>query len=356
MMEEKLNELNIFALRDFARKTGVKSPTSKKKEQLIQEILEITSGAKKPEAVKNKQGRPPKVFDYNFSQVFNNFGEVNLSMQTLNQNVQQGEETEMTTVAGWLELLNNNAAMLWVEKDLKIEKYFVPNEVLKNYHVKMGDRIVAEVKPGEAQKVVKEIFSINDNPIMKLPAKRIEYSSVEHNLSNRELNFTTEEFSSLHLKYGENTYVYGENNNQNTMKAIELLLDCKISNKMYVNVALAEKNKIYMSNLKYIENFVSNLTDDYSVSSMMVYLAVERAKRILENGEDVLIVVDDIVSILGIEKAGLELVKNLISTTKEGGKTGSITIVAVIPNQGINQIEKLADKRLKIENGEIVVL
>ena len=40
-MENKLNELNIFALRDLARKTGVSSPTSKKKEELIKNIIEI---------------------------------------------------------------------------------------------------------------------------------------------------------------------------------------------------------------------------------------------------------------------------------------------------------------------------
>jgi len=60
MLQDKLNELNIFALRDLARHTGVKSPTSKKKEQLIKEIVEITSGEKKPDVNKNKQGRVEK--------------------------------------------------------------------------------------------------------------------------------------------------------------------------------------------------------------------------------------------------------------------------------------------------------
>ena len=44
MTREELNELSIFALREFARRTGVYAPTSKKKGQLIDEIIEISEG------------------------------------------------------------------------------------------------------------------------------------------------------------------------------------------------------------------------------------------------------------------------------------------------------------------------
>ena len=88
-----LNELNIFALRDLARKTGVSSPTSKKKEVLIKEIVEIVSGKKEPQ-IKTKQGRPPKTFGYSFTNVFD-FGGV----QTLNQKIEESTDCETKTVA-----------------------------------------------------------------------------------------------------------------------------------------------------------------------------------------------------------------------------------------------------------------
>ena len=83
-------------------------------------------------------------------------------------------------------------------------------------------------------------------------------------------------------------------------------------------------------------------------------MATERSKRFLEAGEDALVVVDDISSIYGIDKEGLNLVKNLVSITKEGGKKGSITLLAVMPNESFNQIEKLADRRLKILDKNIL--
>ncbi|MCQ2564441.1 MAG: hypothetical protein MJ152_01080, partial [Clostridia bacterium] len=60
MTREELNELSIFALRELARRAGVASPTSKKKEELIVGILDITEGRAMPNIAKTKQGRPPK--------------------------------------------------------------------------------------------------------------------------------------------------------------------------------------------------------------------------------------------------------------------------------------------------------
>ena len=351
-MENKLNELNIFALRDLARRTGVKSPTSKKKEELIQGIVEIMSGKKHPEMNKTKQGRPPKVFGYDFANVFN----ANLqtgSTVILNQDVKDVQDGDMMTVAGWLELVNNNSGILWVNKNLKNDNYFVPQKVMADLELRMGDRIVAEVCNDESQKIVKRIFSINDCPIQHLE-KRREYSLIEHCLPERQLNFKNVNYQNLNLKIGENVYIYGENNNANTLLAVDILNQCEIENKIYINISLAEKNKMFLKDLKNCENFIAYLTDEIYVVRRIVFLAIERAKRILEIGENVMIVVDDMMSISGIDKDNLNLVKKLVSTTKEGKDLGSITLVAVMPNHNLVQIEKLADQRFLIEDNKIV--
>ena len=179
MSVENLEQLNIFALRDLARRTGVNSPTSKKKDQLIKEIIEIVSGEKDPCVAKSKQGRPPKVFGYDFANVFNSetFG-IDLSKQTLNQNF-ESDDNDVITIAGCLEMVNNNSALLLVEKNFKNENYFVPSDVVKDLEVKTGDRIVAEVVAENNSKVVKKIYSINDYPVNKM-IKRICYDDVEH--------------------------------------------------------------------------------------------------------------------------------------------------------------------------------
>jgi len=352
MLERKLNELNIFALRDLARKTGVNSPTSKKKDELIKGIVEIMSGKKAPEVNKSKQGRPPKVFGYSFANVFNVDYEPT-SVVALKQPTTSEEDEDILTIAGWVELLNNNSAILWINKNLKNDNYFISKEIIDNINIKTGDRIVAEITNDENSKLVKRIFSINDCPIAKMELTRCDYFSVEHNLPSRTIGFENQEINSLNLKIGENIYFYGSDNNQNTTAISSILNKCKIENKIYVNISLAEKNKIFLSNLKNCEMFVANITDEVDIVRRVLSLAIERAKRIMENGEDVLLVVDDMMSIAGVDKDNLNLLKKFASVAKDGKDKGSITLFAIMPNNSLIQIEKLADQRFKIDNNEI---
>ena len=57
--KEQLEQTNIHPLRNIAREVGVKSPTSLKKNVLIDEIIQIQSGKKRPQSSPRK-GRPVK--------------------------------------------------------------------------------------------------------------------------------------------------------------------------------------------------------------------------------------------------------------------------------------------------------
>ena len=354
MLEQNLNELNIFALRDLARRTGVKSPTSKKKEDLINEIIEIVSGKKTPCVAKSKQGRPPKVFGYDFANMLATQSVVrggeSFSRRVLNQDVSENESDDVQTIVGWLEIVNNNAGLLWVEKNFKNETYFIPSELLKGVPVKMGDRVVAETSLDESSKVIKKIYSVNDCPVGQLGLERKDYWDIEHKISEKKLNFKTKEYCDLNLCVGENIYVYGNNNNNNTKKIINILNSCEIENKIYINSSIVEKNKIFLKELNYVESFIVGLTDDSDTAKKILFLAAERAKRILENGEDVLLVIDDLNSVFGVDE---NYAKTLISLTKNSDN-GSITILCVMPNFSNNQFEKLADVRLRIDEDKII--
>ena len=65
-------------------------------------------------------------------------------------------------------------------------------------------------------------------------------------------------------------------------------------------------------------------------------------------GNDVLIVVDDALSVAGVDSPELPILKRLMSITKNA-ENGSISIVAVMDeDKPISQIEKLADNKIKI--------
>lgn len=350
MLEKNLNELNIFALRDLARKAGVSSPTSKKKEELIREIVEINSGRKQPE-IKSKQGRPPKIFGYDFANVFNTINQNN-SIVSFNQNCKVFSDDDVKTVAGWLEPINNNSAILWINTNSKMESYFVSKDLLKNVNIKLGDRAVAEISFENNQQVIKQIFSINNCPISQFEQDRVEFSNLEHLQLNKELMFDKKEYASLKLKVAENIYIYGENNKDNSQVAIDMVKSCNAANKLYLNISLVEKNKSMLSGLEGVEKFVVYIETDADIVRTMIMLAIERAKRLVENGEDVVLFVDDMLSVSAVDKENLNLVKKLVSITKQANK-GSLTLVAIMPNEKLISIEKLADLKLKIINNKI---
>ena len=129
---------------------------------------------------------------------------------------------------------------------------------------------------------------------------------------------------------------------------IDILNSCKVENKIYINVSIVEKNKQILKTIKNAELFVSKITDKLETSKRIVLLAIERAKRLIEQNKDVLIVVDDALSVAGIDSPELPILKQLVSITKNA-KSGSISIIAVMDeDKSINQIEKLADKKINI--------
>ena len=57
--KSKLGKLGIYDLRRLAREKGVKSPTTKKRDELIEEIKKLETGEQEP-YFKKGGGRPPK--------------------------------------------------------------------------------------------------------------------------------------------------------------------------------------------------------------------------------------------------------------------------------------------------------
>lgn len=54
----ELERINVLALRTIARQMGIKSPTIKKKQELIEEILKVSNGCNEETTPKNTRGRP----------------------------------------------------------------------------------------------------------------------------------------------------------------------------------------------------------------------------------------------------------------------------------------------------------
>ena len=339
-MTENLNEYSIYVLREMARQAGVVSPTSKKKDQLIQEINEIREGKREPVYAK-RQGRPPKSSGYSLdSSVTQGFFNSNLVFHGSNEDDSIQDGTEF----GCIELVNSGSALMWIRKGNDYEKLFVNSELVSKYGLKAGDEICAEIKIYDGQVRVVDVLSINGIPVNRM-RQRQNYFEIRHCMPHRQMDFGDAEYNSFDIKYGESVYFYGTDNNVNTKFIIDLLNSCKVRHKIYINVSIAEKNLAYLDALKDTRLYVAKIFDEPDETRRIVDLAIEYAKRIIELGEDVVIGVDDVQSLAGID-TNMQKMKTLMSLTKN--ERGSISIFAIMSNSTLGNVEKLADKKFNI--------
>jgi len=352
MTQEQLNEYSIFTLREIARRAGVESPTSKKKAELIKEIMEITEGKREPRSTKSKQGRPPKNFGYSFIDVFNPEKSVLNNQSTkivFNQEKTDFVVEENRVVTGYIEQVNANTAFLWVKNNLEYSCYLVSNFLVNKYVLKSGDLVCSKLGTGDEKMMVKEILSINACPINKYTNKRKDYSEFNHTESNKYVKFNFSQFGNV-VKYGENLFLYGTNTGKMSGALKDMVSSCGEDRKIYINLSITEKNKSNLSQIENAECFVAQFTESIEKSKKLISIALERAKRLFEKGENVVIFIDDVLSLCSIDLPEQTAVKNLMSISKNALKGGSISIVAIMNNKPeLNVFERLADNKLIIE-------
>lgn len=344
---ESLNELSIFALRELARRAGVGSPTSKRKEELIKYIIDISEGRAKPTGPKSKQGRPPKNFNYNFEDF--SMSQDSQRELVLQQDRREYSYADFTNVAGFVGFINN-VPYLYAQDNLKISYYYILPELWHNFDLRAGDRIVGEVNSKDNVKVIDKIFSINSCPIVEWSKNRKNFEDIKHQFVDKKLQFSNSE---LDINVGENVFIYGSNNNVNTDVSIKLLnsVDAK---RVYLNVSVTEKNKVMLESLQNAEQILINLIEENVVKKQMVSICIERLKRLVEMGENVVLIIDDMLSITSIDDENLTLTKTLVSLAKSSSRSGSLTTIAIMPtHKDIDAVEKLADRRFKIEENKI---
>lgn len=351
MTREELNELGIHSLRNLARKSGVHSPTTKKKEELIYEIIEIDEGRQQPYISKTKQGRPPKRDGMNMAgsllhgipySAFQSSG-------AFKQNSIDFSYEDFQTIQGYVEIVEHNAALLWIRKGTKYESCYIPSSFVEAYNLLTGDLLLTKIGVADNQLVVNDIFNINGCPINKFNKNRSSYYLSSHVAPENKIVFKDPKFNNLDIRFGENVYLYGNNNAKNTEVLTNLINNSNADKKIYINTTIVEKNRQCLNNLENVEIFATDITEDINVTKRLIYIASERAKRLYEMDQSVIIAVDDISS-LALTGEDLSCARNIMSLTKNNNK-GSIGIFAIMSKENKYSIfERLADKRVAIEN------
>ncbi len=352
--ESFIRSQSIFSLRDMARELGVKSPTSLKKEDLIQQILGIMSGKTVPEMPKNRQGRPPK----NKSKIFLSgesvdlYSEFDENQLEKNDKIQDNlwffcddmeghaeynEQYDYRDGEGYIMAIRDRQYLFSTDNCTDPRKaILLPKSIELAYPFRAGDLVKCIYKNSETYqyKVVNKIK--NDDEILR---DRPNYEDIKR----VETSKTAKTFLG-NIKLGDRIVVKvdslaGYKDKVATLK--EELKDC-----YFVNLAL---DTLVEDKYPKAENLRSFVGDSTKRNAFVVELAMDRVMRLVEDGKDVVLCINDLLKVVKYQNFMLgygfgEVKSNSFVTAfgllKLAGayKNGAtVTVVAFMKNDKLSQ-------------------
>lgn len=383
--EQNLQELGIFEIRNIAREIGVYSPTTQKKQELIEKIMRIVNGSEKPYVKKTRQGRPPK----NITTI-NDFIEVIVPQKTLeqrnstdysvfNDNAKNINFDDLNAneycFKGLVKVYDgNDYSLCFLSKINETQKdiVFINNVQTDFYNLKTGDEIsgkyvfVDENKPF----ILKEIFSINGNAftqdfkrktsyfnlIAKNPCQKLKtniYSNDDEIYKDIDLFSPIAKGQRILIKSTLNNQFNGNilhrlSTGENNLKSLVVLID-----------ETPENYYEFCSNSNF--DVVSNNYDKCENFDLELDVKLERILRSVEEGSDEVIYINDIKKLQKyfennfiMQKYSLNesivmaenKIKNLILLGKFTENNGSLTLIAGTDCENSEKFENLFNNKI----------
>ena len=303
-IELEVKKLGIFELRGLAREVGVPSPTTKKREELIETILEKIHSGQLDDVVVTKKGRPYK----KLAVVDNILNNMTLQDQFANQ-VKPLSYEDILSFAQVMPVVSNVSNELGyfngvVRKNINSDLYmfydnntsqaiFLPNELKYVQLVENGDFIECKAKRiNNNQFFATELIKINTVDVSVYKCEKIDLgeqiiSSEMLYYSDKQVFVGRRNLTILKENFYENSSFDSLNNNalQNRYKVVYLSLNSSI------------EDQIKLRSVK--GQVLSTKFDDPSMQSLnKVIDCINLCENLLSRGEKVLLVVPDIINVV----------------------------------------------------------
>ena len=217
--------MGIYDLRNYARHIGVKSPTTLKRDELIQKINEIIEG-NAPKETLTRKGRPPKhkadskfmldliIPDNLFNGTKNDaykFFEVDISKEELskyhNRFCEAGNaaKTENLVFSGYFDKYSNDFGIAYFKGYLtgyNKENTIITLDIIEKYGLKRGDYVVGAAKYIASKNIMlaTDIETINGIPAKQL-GKRKDFADIIPSYPKNVINF--ENCNDINLKIAQ---------------------------------------------------------------------------------------------------------------------------------------------------------
>lgn len=349
---EIVRSLGIYELRGLARVLGIKSPTTKVREQLIENILVTLVKGKPTEPQMSRKGRPYKKLAHldNIVSMIANQPTTEVSFETVSEFNQEmpvfsykGEE--VADVSGVLRLGQLSSYFI----DLKNGHHvFVSQDLVKTKHLETGDFIqgTAFKINDNNQYFVKEMFYVNDEAFKDYVY--LKEQKIDQVLPSEFMHWDKFKI----LKGGRNIFVSDEPLYiDNSLKNILSCLESENAVKIFLGLDLCFEDETFVSSKKIIKfstQYISSADDGFN----RVLDIINMITRLANQGKNIILFIYDVGLVLSAidqkfsstEKNSLQsriLLKKLISLAEAKRDGSSTTLLATIrKDDAENQVLK----------------
>ena len=349
--EKSMRKATIFELRDIARELGVPSPTTYKKEDLIEKVLKIVRGEEQPSTPKSRQGRPPKTSNDFYNTELGSFsldGEQeddnildHLPKYTVlmeSKNIVQDESFGFDTCKGYVYIQDKN--MFVVDKDNPNENIvYIPSLMASEANLKEGDYLVGTCRKTSLGGILSEISNAQTY------SSRDDFDHLSRTKSTKVINIakigSVSEGSRQVVKMSS------------LSDAVSLMEGCKASG--YETIAL---------NIDILPEEVSMMGDNFYTiygqtskrNAFMVKIFTNKIKRLVENKKKVIVFVNDLTKMVKhqnflkgncafeVKENSLDTCISLLSLASSYSNGASVTIIALFKDSKLDSVQTLENE------------
>ena len=365
--KEMLEELHLSVVRELGRQIGVKAPAGKKKDALIRDILAIQSGAIAP-VPPTKVGAPTKM-DVDVSRFFMRLdtpyddisgSNVSYFKDSASEEV-EAEQSNEYTVEGILEQSSSSYGFLRTNNyENSRDDVYVSAVNIKKYNLRRGDKVKALATPaksGDSAAALKEVLSINDLdpkvflkrakfddlvPYYPTEKLKIETADTENGIASRIIDLFAP------IGKGQRGLIVAPPKTGKTTLLKMIAQSIEQNNKdVKLIVLLIDERPEEVTDIKRtIKGEVVFSTFDEAPEHHIraAELVINRAKRLVEVGQDVVILMDSITRLTraynsviessgktlsgGLDPVAMQGPKRFFGAARNIEKGGSLTILS----------------------------
>ena len=369
MTREIYSEMTLVDLKNKAKELGIKNISKLKKSELIDELVKVTPNSIEKNGVVLREKIAPKIREKESS---NNTNNTNNGYSTRENNIteEQKEEkkeklkvmiNESGSAKGVLEVQeNNNFGFLRCDNYLTSENdiYVSPSQI-RRFNLRTGDEVqgkVREAKDGEKFKALLFVEKVNgDNPEKAIGRKNFETLTPIY--PNERLHLETNNEKDLSSRLMDIICPIGKGQRGVIVappKAGKTTLLKRIAQNITINhpdvkliVLLIDERPEEVTDMKRSINgdvIYSTFDEEPQNHAKVAQMVLERAKRMVEQGKDVVILLDSITRLSraynltitptgrtlsgGLDPGALIMPKKFFGAARNIEEGGSLTILA----------------------------